>query len=72
MSLREQLARINPNEEGESVSCSHGVFDFQDMGFDHGFYQHWDSWTLGTGPDYYSEMVPRKQSTWDSSVIVLE
>ena len=55
----------------ESVSGSHGVFDFQDMGFNHGFYQHWDSWTFGTGPDYYSEMVPRGLSTWDTWIIVL-
>ena len=46
--------------------CSHGVFDSEDMEFVPGYYTYSDSWNLGTGPDYYSELVPRVLSTWDS------
>ena len=55
----------------KSVFSSHRIYDFQDMVFEHGYYQHSNSWNLGTGPDYYSELVPRVLSTWDSWVIVL-
>ena len=61
-----QWVHMIDSQYWKSVLCSHGVFDFQDMGFDHGYYQHSDSWNLGTGPDYYSELVPRVLSTWDS------
>ena len=54
------------NQYWESVLCSHGVFDFEDMEFVGGYYAHANFWNLGTGPDYYSELVPRVLSTWES------
>ena len=50
----------------KSVLCSHIVFDSEDMVFEHGYYQHSDSYNLGNGLDYYSDLVPRVLSTWDS------
>ena len=49
-----------------SVLSSHQIYDFQDWEFVPGYYAHSDSWNLGTGPDYYSELVPRVLSTWDT------
>ena len=56
-----QWVHMIDSQYWKSVLCSHGIFDFQDMGFEHS-----NSWNLGTGPDYYSELVPRVLSTWDS------
>ena len=53
----------------KSVSSSHQIYDFQDLEFVPGYYKHANSWNLGTGPDYYSELVPRMLSTWDTCVI---
>ena len=50
----------------DSVSCSHGVVDFQDMWRECGYYDHTDSWNLGTGPDWYGELVPVVLSSWES------
>ena len=50
----------------KSVWSSHQIYDFQDMVFEHGYYKHADSWILGTGSDYYSELVPRVLSTYDT------
>ena len=61
-----QWVHMINNQYWESVLCSHGVFDFQDMVFVGGYYKHANSWDLGTGPDYYSELVPRVLSTWES------
>ena len=61
-----QWLRMIDSQYWESVLCSHGVFDSEDMEFVPGYYAHSDSWNLGTGPDYYSELVPRVLSTWDS------
>ena len=61
-----QWLRMIDSQYWESVLCSHGVFDSEDMWFEHGYYQHTDSYNLGHGPDYYSDLVPRVLSTWDS------
>ena len=50
----------------DSVLCSYGVFDFEDMRIECGYYDHTDSWNLGTGPDWYGELVPVVLSTWES------
>ena len=50
----------------KSVLSTHQIYDFQDLEFVPGYYTHWNSWNLGTGPDYYSELVPRVLSTWDT------
>ena len=49
-----------------SVRSSHQIYDFQDLEFVPGYWKHGDSWNLGSGPDYYSELVPRVTSTWDT------
>ena len=45
---------------------SYQIYDFQDLEFVAGYYVHSNSWNLGTGPDYYSELVPRVLSTYDT------
>ena len=49
-----------------SVRSSHQIYDFQDMEFVPGYWKHGDSWNLGSGPDFYSELVPKVTSTWDT------
>ena len=63
-----QWIHMIDNQYWESVLCSHGVFDFTDMEFESSYYNHSDSWNLGTGPepDWYGELVPRVLSTWES------
>ena len=61
-----QWLHMDSNQYWEMVTCSHGVFDFEDMVFEQGYYEHSDSWNLGTGPDWYGELVPRVLSTWES------
>ena len=61
-----QWLHMDSNQYWETVRCSHGVFDFEDMWFEQGYYQHSDSWNLGTVPDWYGELVPRVLSTWES------
>ena len=61
-----QWIHMIDNQYWESVLCSHGVFDFEDMYIESGYYEHSDSWNLGTGPDWYGELVPRVLSTWES------
>ena len=50
----------------DSVLCSYGVFDYEDIVFESGYYRHSESWNLGTGPDWYGELVLRVLSTWES------
>ena len=47
----------------KSLRSSHQINDFQDLEFVPGYWKHGDLWNLGTGPDYYSELVPRVTST---------
>ena len=61
-----QWIHMIDNQYWESVLCSHGVFDFEDMYFESGYYTHTDSWNLGTGPDWYGDLVPNVLSTWES------
>ena len=58
--------RMVENFYWDSVLCSYGVFDYEDLMFESGYYRHSESWNLGTGPDWYGELVPRVLSTWES------
>ena len=49
----------------KSVRSSHQIYDFQDLEFVPGYWKHGDSWNLGSGPDYYSELMLKVTSTWD-------
>ena len=48
----------------KSVRSSHQIYDFQDLEFVPRYWKHGDSWNLGTGPDYYSKLMPKVTSTW--------
>ena len=49
----------------KSVRSSHQIYDFQDLEFVPGYWKHGDSWNIGSGPDYYSELMLKVTSTWD-------
>ena len=52
-----------------SVQSSHLIYDFQDWEFRPGWYgDAWtlDAWTLGREPDYYSELMPKETSTYET------
>ena len=49
------------------VRSSHAIYDFQDWEFRPGWYG--DAWTLGREPDYYSELMPRETSTYETQAV---
>ena len=61
-----QLVHMIDSQYWKSVLCSHGIFDFQNMWVEHGYYMDSESENCGSGPDYNSELVPRVLSTWES------